>query len=272
MPTAYIALGSNLGDRKTNLVDAIDAVSRTPGVTLRDISRLHQTTPVGMTDPDAPDFLNCVIRVETDVPPVALMQTLLAIETRLGRPPRPPHPPRPLSVPPPSPLSRPSPDTPPAPVAPTAPPTPAPTSPGATTPPSAPMPPRTSPASLRHSPGSRFPASPATGSDVGSDEPCDPASGPASDRPPAVAPEHPPGETPPARVERGYLSRTIDLDLLLYGDVVMATPELTLPHPRFHERPFVLQPLAEIAPDAVHPVLHLRIADLLSRPTSPHPG
>ena len=47
--------------------------------------------------------------------------------------------------------------------------------------------------------------------------------------------------------------RTLDLDLLLYGDIVLASDELTLPHPRLHERPFVLVPLAEIAPGLVVP-------------------
>ena len=48
--------------------------------------------------------------------------------------------------------------------------------------------------------------------------------------------------------------RTLDLDLLLYGDRVIAEPELIVPHPRMHERAFVLAPLAEIAPNAVVPV------------------
>ncbi|MBS0337561.1 MAG: 2-amino-4-hydroxy-6-hydroxymethyldihydropteridine diphosphokinase [Proteobacteria bacterium] len=47
--------------------------------------------------------------------------------------------------------------------------------------------------------------------------------------------------------------RTLDLDLLLYGDEVRSTPRLTLPHPRMHERAFVLKPLVEIAPDAEIP-------------------
>jgi len=47
--------------------------------------------------------------------------------------------------------------------------------------------------------------------------------------------------------------RTLDLDLLLYGDEACATPRLTLPHPRMHERAFVLKPLLEIAPDAMIP-------------------
>jgi 2-amino-4-hydroxy-6-hydroxymethyldihydropteridine diphosphokinase len=48
--------------------------------------------------------------------------------------------------------------------------------------------------------------------------------------------------------------RIIDIDLLFYADQVMETPELTIPHPRLHQRAFVLVPLVEIAPDLVHPV------------------
>ena len=47
--------------------------------------------------------------------------------------------------------------------------------------------------------------------------------------------------------------RPLDLDLLLVDELVLDTPELTLPHPRLHERAFVLVPLAELAPDMVHP-------------------
>ena len=56
--------------------------------------------------------------------------------------------------------------------------------------------------------------------------------------------------------------RLIDLDLILYGDAVIDEPDLRVPHPLMHRRAFVLDPLREIAPHAIHPVLGKRIADL----------
>ena len=58
--------------------------------------------------------------------------------------------------------------------------------------------------------------------------------------------------------------RTLDLDLILYGDLVVDEPGLIVPHPRFGERRFVLEPLAEIAPDLVDPVTNLTVAELLA--------
>ena len=60
-------------------------------------------------------------------------------------------------------------------------------------------------------------------------------------------------------------ARTLDLDLVLYGNLVTDEPGLMVPHPRFRERLFVLGPLVEIAPDLVDPGTGNRVADLLAR-------
>jgi 2-amino-4-hydroxy-6-hydroxymethyldihydropteridine diphosphokinase len=154
MPLAYIALGSNLGDRYATLSAAVRRLRAEPGLRVRESSEFYETAPVGCP-PDSGAFLNAVVAVETERDPHDLLQLLLRIERQFGR--------------------------------------------------------------VRSEPNS---------------------------------------------------PRTLDLDLILYGDRVLSTPELTLPHPRMHERAFVLVPLAEIAADAVHPTLGKSIRELIEGITS----
>ncbi len=56
--------------------------------------------------------------------------------------------------------------------------------------------------------------------------------------------------------------RIIDIDILLYDDLLLNTPHLQIPHPRLHERAFVLTPLTELAPDLVHPALNVSVRKL----------
>ncbi|MFO7639117.1 MAG: 2-amino-4-hydroxy-6-hydroxymethyldihydropteridine diphosphokinase [bacterium] len=61
------------------------------------------------------------------------------------------------------------------------------------------------------------------------------------------------------------VSRSLDIDLLMYGQDIINEPGLRVPHPRMHERAFVLLPFRELAPDVVHPVTGLTIEELASR-------
>ena len=64
-------------------------------------------------------------------------------------------------------------------------------------------------------------------------------------------------------IDGTYSDRPIDIDILLYDDAIISTQELTIPHPLMHKRLFVLQPLAAIAPQTVHPILKKSISQLL---------
>jgi 2-amino-4-hydroxy-6-hydroxymethyldihydropteridine diphosphokinase len=63
--------------------------------------------------------------------------------------------------------------------------------------------------------------------------------------------------------------RSIDLDILLFDDLVLKEDDLEIPHPLMHERDFVLKPLCEIAPDIIHPVLKKKIRELLQELENP---
>ena len=136
MPLAYVALGSNLGDRRATLDAAVQSLRDTPAVAVEAVSA-YLDNPAADSRPGAPDFLNAAARLRTALPPHDLLAALQQIEQSLGR---------------------------------------------------------------RRDPADR------------------------------------------------NAPRTLDLDLLLYGDLTLDSPTLTLPHPRMVGRPFVMKPLAEIRP------------------------
>jgi len=132
---AFIALGSNLGDREATIRSAVAELAATDGVEVVAVSSLEETEPVGYLE--QPRFLNGAAELRTELPPRTLLELLLAVEALFGR-----------------------------------------------------------------------------------DRSTGPPQGP----------------------------RTLDLDLLLYGGERLEEPGLELPHPRLHERLFVLRPLAELDP------------------------
>jgi 2-amino-4-hydroxy-6-hydroxymethyldihydropteridine diphosphokinase len=80
---AYLGLGSNLGDRLANLQGAVDRLAGEGGIRVDASSRVWETAPVG--GPDQPDYLNAVIRVETDLTPDELLAACRRVESALGR-------------------------------------------------------------------------------------------------------------------------------------------------------------------------------------------
>lgn len=148
---AYVALGSNLGDREAKLAFAASALRTTPGIQLTGASSLWETEPLG-PQPQGP-YLNAVLRLRTTHPPRALLERLLAIETEAGR----------------------------------------------------------------------------------------------------------------VRTGERNAPRVLDLDLLFHGEHLLDESGLVLPHPRLHERAFVLEPLSELAPDLVHPQYGETVFELAAR-------
>ena len=85
MVTAYLGLGSNLGDRKASLREAIIQLEDPEALTIVATSSIYETAPWGYTD--QPDFLNCVVEVETRFSPVKLLKRIERVEQEIGRTP-----------------------------------------------------------------------------------------------------------------------------------------------------------------------------------------
>ena len=83
MHVAYIGFGSNIGDRLAHIQNAIDALSKTEGITLQKISSIYKTDPVGYEA--QAHFLNGVAAIQTDLPPLSLLHILKDIEIAIGR-------------------------------------------------------------------------------------------------------------------------------------------------------------------------------------------
>jgi len=94
MSTVYLGLGTNLGDRKQNLTQALELLSQ--HMVIENVSSVYETEPVGFEE--QPLFLNAVCRVTTQLKPEQLLRLAKKIEAELGRKPGPPNAPRPLDI------------------------------------------------------------------------------------------------------------------------------------------------------------------------------
>lgn len=165
MHTAFIGIGSNLGDKVGNSRRAVRELAGQIGIRVVKVSSLYNTEPWGDIEQDW--FINCVTQIETSLDAYNLLKTARRIEGLLGR---------------------------------------------------------------RRGDKGRGQGSGVSGQGL----------------------------------ERKGGPRVIDLDILLYNGLVLETDDIVIPHPFLHRRSFVLTPLAEIAPDLVHPVLKKTIMELLN--------
>ncbi len=148
MPSAYLGIGSNIGDKISYIKKSLVVLSKLPKTKITKVSSLYETEPYGRKE--QPWFVNIAVEIFTELDPIELFKKCKAIELKLGR-----------------------------------------------------------------------------------------------------------------QKREKWAEREIDIDILLYNNVIISTPELQIPHPDMHNRRFVLIPLSEIAPDVVHPILKKRISELL---------
>ncbi len=83
MTRAFVALGSNLGDPQRQVGDAVSALANLPGTRVVKLSSLYRTAPWGMLE--QPPFINAAVELDTDLPPLALLDAMLEIEEAAGR-------------------------------------------------------------------------------------------------------------------------------------------------------------------------------------------
>lgn len=94
--TAYLGLGSNLGNKKENIKKALTVLGKKPGITLLQYSSIYLTEPVGVSR--QPDFYNCVAMIKTTLSPHSLLSAVKRIESELGREPDSHFLPRPIDI------------------------------------------------------------------------------------------------------------------------------------------------------------------------------